>query len=88
MFQAWGFIEAAVRAYARQSGRVLVAENHSRVGGLYSAVCEALSMEEGVRIARVAVEDAFGEVGPQPYLQERFGLTCACIVRQMEGLFR
>ena len=31
-------------------------------------------------MAYVAVEDEYGEVGPQDYLEERFGLTAEHIV--------
>ena len=36
----------------------------------------------------VAVEDEFGEVGPQDYLQERFGLTAEHIVRQVKEVLK
>lgn len=75
-----------VLAYAGKTGRVVVAENHNRIGGLYSAVCEALARENLARIDYVAVEDVFGEVGPQSYLQERFGLTAKHIVEKVKGL--
>ena len=72
--------------YAKATGRVVVAENHNRIGGLYSAVCETLSRCKCAVIDYVAVEDEFGEVGPQNYLQERFGLTGKHIVEKVKGL--
>lgn len=76
----------AVEAYARQCGAVVVAENHNRNGGLYAAVSEVLCERCPVPACCVAVEDEFGEVGPQDYLQERFGLTAAHIVQQVHVL--
>ncbi len=76
----------AVEAYARKTGAVVVAENHNRHGGLYSAVCELLAERCPVPACCVAVEDEFGEVGPQNYLQERFGLTAAHIVNQVKAV--
>ena len=69
----------AVVAWAEKTGAVVVAENHNRFGGLCSAVSEVLAERCPTPAAFVAVEDQFGEVGPQTYLQERFGLTAAHI---------
>ncbi|MGN0985671.1 MAG: transketolase family protein [Candidatus Enterenecus sp.] len=76
----------AVERYARQTGAVVVAENHNRYGGLYSAVSEVLAERCPVPACCVAVEDQFGEVGPQGYLQERFGLTAEHIVSQVKAV--
>ena len=76
----------AVEAYARKTGAVVVAENHNRNGGLYDAVNQVLAECCPVPACCVAVEDEFGEVGPQGYLQERFGLTAAHIVRQVKAV--
>ena len=69
----------AVASWAEKTGAVVVAENHNRYGGLCSAVSEVLAERCPTPAAFVAVEDEFGEVGPQGYLQERFGLTAAHI---------
>ena len=76
----------AVEAYARKTGAVVVAENHNRNGGLYDAVNQVLAECCPVPACCVAVEDEFGGVGPQDYLQERFGLTAAHIVRQVKAV--
>lgn len=72
--------------YAKATGRVVVAENHNKIGGLYSAVCETLARCKCAVVDYVAVEDVFGEVGPQGYLQKQFGLTAAHIVEKVKGL--
>lgn len=74
--------------YAKQCGNIVVAENHNRIGGLYSAVCESLARKNLARIDVVAVNDEYGEVGPQDYLQERFGLTSAHIVETAKALLQ
>ncbi|MDL2235769.1 transketolase family protein [Christensenellaceae bacterium OttesenSCG-928-L17] len=71
-----------VARLAKNTGAVVVAENHNRIGGLYSAVCDALAATCPTPVEWVAVDDSFGEVGPQNYLQERFGLTSAQIVKK------
>lgn len=76
----------AVEHWAEKTGAVVAAENHNRHGGLYSAVLEVLAERCPVPAACVAVEDEFGEVGPQDYLQERFGLTAEHIVSQVKAV--
>lgn len=71
--------EELIRAYAKKTGVVVTAENHNKIGGLYSAVKETLDGE--AKVGYVAVEDQFGEVGPQDYLRQQFDLTDAHIVR-------
>jgi len=71
-----------VRAYAKKTGAIVTAENHNRIGGLYNAVKEVLDGE--AKTGYVAVEDEFGEVGPQDYLQKRFGLTAENIVSKVK----
>ncbi len=73
-----------VAAYAKKTGAVVTAENHNRIGGLYSAVAECLAATCPVPAGCVAVEDEFGEVGPVDYLAERFGLTPEHIVAEVE----
>ena len=75
-----------VLRYAEATGNVVVAENHNRIGGLYSAVCEALARRPVAKVDVVAVNDEYGEVGPQDYLQKRFGLTAEHIVETVKNL--
>ncbi len=77
-----------VEKYAKKCGKVVVAENHSKHGGLYSAVLEVISERHPVKTACVAIEDEFGEVGPQNYLQERFKLTSAHIIEQVKKVLK
>ena len=60
-------------------GAVLTVENHNVIGGLQSAVLEALAMEK-IPVVAVGVQDHFGEVGKLPYLREVTGLTVENIV--------
>ena len=73
-----------VEAWAKKTGAVVVAENANRHGGLYGSVLEVLGERCPVPAACVAVEDEFGEVGKQDYLQKRFGLTAQHIVEQVK----
>lgn len=77
--------EEIVLAYAQKAGAVVVAENHNKIGGLTSAVSDVLGAKCPVPVEHVAVEDVFGEVGPQDYLEERFGLTAEHIVAKTKA---
>lgn len=77
--------ETLIRSYAEKTGVVVTAENHNKIGGLTSAV-QAAVCGLPVRFGYVAVEDVFGEVGPQPYLRERFDLTAEHIATQVRTL--
>jgi len=74
---------------ARACAGLLTVENHQASGGLGSAVAEAVA-EAGLslRFARIGVQDEFGEVGTQDWLQERFGLTAASIVNRVRALLK
>ena len=65
-----------ILASAKKTGVIVTAENHNVIGGLRSAVLEALA-HDPVPVWAVGVEDRFGEVGKLPYLKEALGLNAA-----------
>ena len=64
---------------AKKTGAGVSAEEHSVIGGLGSAVCEALAEACPVPALRVGVEDSYGKSGKVPELLELYGLTAANI---------
>ena len=60
---------------AARTGAIVTCENGNIIGGLGSAVAEVLVESDPVPMGRIGVRDEFGEVGPQSYLEKRFGLT-------------
>ena len=74
-----------IKEYAAKTGLVVAAENHNKIGGLTSAVCDAL-IGMPLKFGYVAVEDVFGEVGPEDYLRTRFDLTSDHIIRVIRDL--
>ena len=66
-------------ASAERTGRVVTAEEHSILGGLGGAICEALSERHPVPVRRVGVQDTFGESGPAVELLHKYGLDAAGI---------
>ena len=60
---------------ARETGAVVTMEEHSVIGGLGSAVCEALSGCCPVPVLRLGIQDLFGQSGTAAELLEHYGLT-------------
>ena len=60
---------------AKRSGAIVTAEEHNIIGGLGSAVAEAVSETCPVPVIRVGVEDTYGRSGQVPELLEIYGLT-------------
>lgn len=67
--------EALLVTCARETGAFVTAEDHNIVGGLGSAVAEALARTRPAPIEFVGVRDVFGESGEPEELAEKFGLT-------------
>jgi transketolase len=73
--------DAAIVAAAQRSRVLVTAENHTVIGGLGSAVAEALA-EAGVTtpLRRVGIADVFAESGSREYLFAKYGLGTRDIV--------
>ena len=77
--------EELVITAARETGAIVTAEEHNIIGGLGSAVCEALSANCPVPVLRVGTEDCFGRSGKVPALLEMYGLTPANIAAKAKA---
>ena len=64
---------------AAKTGAIVVAEEHNVIGGLGSAVAEAICESKPVPVMRVGIEDTFGRSGKVAPLLEMYGLTPANI---------
>ena len=67
---------------AKETGAIVVAEEHNILGGLGSAVTEAVCEEFPVPVLRVGTNDVFGRSGKVPPLLEAYGLTAEKIVEK------
>lgn len=67
-------------AAAKETGAIVTAEEHSIIGGLGSAVSEALAEEYPVPVVKLGVNDTFGKSGPALELLKIFGLDAENIV--------
>ena len=69
---------------AQQTGAIVTSEEHNIVGGLGSAVAEALSEVCPVPGVKHGVNDEFGRSGPAKELIEYYGLTAKGIVEKVK----
>ena len=60
---------------ARETKRIFTCEEHSTIGGLGSAVMEALEDEKGWSVKRIGIDDCFGQSGLPEELFEKYGLS-------------
>ena len=75
---------SAVCNAAAKTGCVVTCENHNILGGLNSAVSEILAAHSPLPVEAVGVRDHFGEVAPQSYLMEQYGLIDTDIIKACE----
>ena len=73
-----------VAASAKKTGKVVTVEEHSIIGGLGSAVCEALSEVAPTPVLRIGVNDTFGESGPAKALIAKYGLDTESIYKRVK----
>ena len=69
---------------AAETGAIVTAEEHNIIGGLGSAVAEAVCEGTPVPVVRVGVNDSFGHSGKVPPLLEMYGLTPENIAAKAE----
>ncbi len=70
--------ELIVKA-AKETGKIVTAEEHNVIGGLGDAVCSVLSEEYPAPVVKIGVNDEFGHSGPAVKLLEQFGLCASNI---------
>lgn len=69
---------------AKETDVIVTAEEHSIIGGLGSAVAEAISESCPVPVLRLGVNDTFGKSGPALELLKIFGLDAEHIVLKVK----
>jgi transketolase len=75
------FDGGSVLALARETGALVTAENHSVIGGLFSAVAETLAMAgDPASVRPVGVRDEFCSFGTNDYVARTHGLTSDAVI--------
>lgn len=72
-------VDIIVKA-AKETGKIVTAEEHNIIGGLGEAVCSALAENYPAKVRRVGTMDEFGTSGPAAAVLERYGLTAKNLV--------
>lgn len=67
---------------AKETGIIVTAEEHSVIGGLGSAVADAVTECCPVPVVKIGVNDVFGHSGPAVDLLKEFGLSAENIVEK------
>ena len=75
--------EELVVAAAKETGKVVTVEEHSVIGGLGSAVCDALAEKAPTKVLKIGINDTFGESGPAAELLVKYGLDADSIYRKI-----
>lgn len=70
---------------ARKTGKVVVAEEHQRLGGLGSSVSQVLAEELPTPMRFIAVNDSFGESGTPAQLMKKYGLDSSDIIKAVQA---
>ena len=74
-----------IAASAKKTGKVVTAEEHSVIGGLGGAVCEAIAERMPVPVCRIGIEDVFGESGSASALLAKYGLDADGVYRKVKA---
>ncbi|WP_300748868.1 transketolase family protein [uncultured Oscillibacter sp.] len=75
--------ELVIKA-AKETGAIVTAENHNTCCGLGSVVANCLAKNCPTVQEFVGVQDEFGQVGPQNFLMDTYGLRAANIVEAVK----
>lgn len=73
---------------AQETGLIVTAEEHSIIGGLGSAVAEAVTECCPVKVVKIGVNDEFGHSGPAVELLRQFGLSAENIAATVKKNLR
>ena len=76
--------EELIVAAAKETGKVVTVEEHSVIGGLGSAVCDALAGKCPVPVKKIGVQDVFGESGPAAALLAKYKLDGEGVYEQVK----
>ncbi len=73
---------------AKKTGKIVTAEEHSVIGGLGSAVCDAVCKHYPVPVMKIGIQDVFGESGSAQALVEKYMLDGKGIYRQIKDYLK
>lgn len=78
------FDKELVAASAKKTGKVVTVEEHSVIGGLGSAVCDALCELTPTPVMKIGMQDVFGESGSAAALIQKYGLDAEGVYKNVK----
>lgn len=76
--------EEIIITSAKKTGKVVTVEEHSVIGGLGSAVCDALSAKLPTPVKKIGMQDVFGESGSAAALIAKYGLDANGVYKSVK----
>ncbi len=73
---------------AKKTKKVVTAEEHSVIGGLGSAVCDAICKSYPVPVCKIGMQDVFGESGSAAALVEKYKLDAKGVYEQVKAFVK
>lgn len=70
----------------KKTKRIITIEEHSIIGGLGSAVAEALSEKYPVPVYKLGISDTFAETGPYNELLKKYGISKEAIIEKVKEI--
>lgn len=78
-------VETVVNS-VKKTKLAITVENHSILGGLGSAICEAVSENYPVKVHRMGINDEFGQSGKSSELMQYYGLDAESLVKRIASI--
>lgn len=79
--------EEIIVSSTAKTKRAVTVEEHSTIGGLFSAVSGVLAKTRPVQVLPIGIEDVFGHSGPAKQLIHEFGLDSEGIYKKIKDHF-
>lgn len=80
--------EGLIVKAAKETGKIVTVEEHSVIGGLGSAVCDALAVKAPTQVLKIGINDTFGESGPAVELLKKYGLDADNIYAKIKSFVK
>lgn len=77
--------EALIVQSLSKTKRGVTVEEHSVIGGLYSAVCEVTAAKLPTKLLAIGIQDTFGQSGPAKDLIKEYGLDAEGIYQKIKA---
>ncbi len=77
--------EELILKSAAKTGRIVTVEEHSVIGGLGSAVCDAVCGSLPTQVLKIGINDEYGVSGPAAELIKLFGLDSESIYKKIKA---